>query len=493
MAHSTIPGMFVREMKPYIEELVEMAASAVPGKDSEAEKKLKAVINFWAANQYISREEYKSYRERAMDGLVVAQGGRKRRTYALPVWFGDRTAPWHELPASYMLEPMIRHPDRPIARHEIKVKRYSEKQPSERVRQLLEEYFENIDLKYLPTGDNPTGETKKYKLWLDPMGQLVKQNKETRETKTVCNGYGWSVKFCQDMQDEGVPEALGERREEYREEQHQKRMQDMQARERNRAAKPRSPGRRPYSSSSDKDRGRDYRRDSGSMSRSRSTSSSVSRGSRGDRDESYDRRRQSSRDGSRDYPEGSSHLDDRRHSDQRPLLNQYGRPSRWSDRRSGYQQPNRGNYGGPGGNNYNNSNYPGQGFSQASQPPNFPASYPPPSPMAGQVPGYPNAQFPPPPPPPFGAPGTSVPPPPPPPNYNGPYPGAPPNMGGYQNNPYNYGNSNFAYGNQGGYGGQAQGGSRGGFGGGFQGRGGYNQRGGYHRPQQGRGGGSRWS
>ncbi|EAT81610.2 hypothetical protein SNOG_11111 [Parastagonospora nodorum SN15] len=209
-------GIFGRESMSFIPELIELAAAYSPEKDSQAEKKLRALLNYWAINQLLSADDLKSLQEQAEEALLIAQGVTpvRRRNYLLPEYHGDRNAPWHELPASYMLEQMIKHPNRPIDPRRIKVAKFDKKPVSAHVRKLLDNYFENIDLKYVPTGDNPNGETKKHKLWLDPMGQLVKQNKETGEIDTVYNGYGWSMKLCQDMQEDGVPQTIKVAREE---------------------------------------------------------------------------------------------------------------------------------------------------------------------------------------------------------------------------------------------------------------------------------------
>lgn len=219
-----------KTLMPHISDLCELAAQAVVRNSSSQSSKIKSVLNSWAHNKIIDINDFNHLRDRVKEGFAVAQGvaPTRKRTYALPEWFGDRNAPWHEQPASYMLEHLIKHPTRPIQPKSIDATRLSHRQPSERTRQLLEDYFENIDLDYIPTGDNPTGETKKYKLWLDSMGQLVKQNKETGETKTVCNGYGWSVDLCQDMQDNDVPDTIRLARAEH----HQKLQQETETRQR---------------------------------------------------------------------------------------------------------------------------------------------------------------------------------------------------------------------------------------------------------------------
>ncbi|CAN9331587.1 unnamed protein product [Alternaria alternata] len=216
-------GIFSDECESFVVDLIEQAAACITERASQLELKLRAIINYWTVNRLLSTENLKTCREKADEALLIAQGGMpvRKRNYLLPEFHGDRYAPWHDLPASYMLEQMIKYPKRPINPSKIQVQRLDKKPVSFHVRNLLDNFFEKIDLKYLPTGDNPTSETTKYKLSLDPMGQLVKQNKETGETVTVANGYGWSPKFCQDMQKFGVPENIKIAREDA------ERMEDM--------------------------------------------------------------------------------------------------------------------------------------------------------------------------------------------------------------------------------------------------------------------------
>ncbi|OAG04766.1 uncharacterized protein CC84DRAFT_1121439, partial [Paraphaeosphaeria sporulosa] len=441
-------GAIAVHLIPYIEKLAELAALAVPGKNSLAGHKLKAVFNSLAATACISAGDFESIRERVDEGVAVAQGAtpQLKRTHALPDWFGDRSVPWHELSASHMVEPLLKNPDRPIPTNAINATRFDQKQPSERTRKLLDNYFENIDLHYVPTADNPTGETKKYKLWLDSMGQLVKQNKETGEVVTVCNGYGWSTQFCQQMQANGIPDRVTELREEYSEKSARE-LRESRWRSDVHGYGPdlRSPRRR-FSYSSEKSNGRPSR---------------------------FEDRGRPSQDN---------------HNRKRP----HDRQSRWNDNQSGFPDPmpNRSAPAAqPRGSNapnaYPNMSMPQQVFPPPPPPPppHHAAGFvppPPPPPPPGQFPGYPMQGFPPPPPPPqhfHGAGGP--PPPPPPPNFQGPFHGAPPNAGDFQNNAYQFGlNTPPYHANRGGYAGQTQGnprggfqgGQRGGFRGGFQGQ-----------------------
>lgn len=513
-------GTFSKESASSIADLVDLAASCAFRKDSQQEKKLRAILNYWTINQLMSTEDLKSLQERADEGILVAQGGTpvRKRNYLLPDYHGDRSAPWHDLPAAYMLEHIIRHPKRPIDPSRIKIAKLDRKPVSPHVRKLLDNFFENIDLKYIPTGDNPTGETKKYKLSLDPMGQIVKQNKETGEIATMYNGYGWSMKFCQDMQKHGVPENVRIAREDI------ERMNDIEeSREltQNRRDERRyssSPRRRRQSSSES-----DYRRERGRHSRSRSRSHSRSRSRRGSassydsrrsrsrsRDRSYNRRYRSPRGKARGSDDPSQRYDDSESGQPRPPPRPYGMDSTQSGSQwNGSKAPNRHGQGSLGGNQHSGPPHPpqtfGRGFSTAQQPPFSAPPFPAQPPPMSQFPGpFPVGQYPPPPPPipgpqfqgPGGFPANMVPPPPPPPpppNFSGPYHPPPPNMTAMPQNPYSFGNqygnqqgNSYGFGNNGGYGQSS--GARGGYGGNTQG-GGYNNRGGYGGPQRGQRGG----
>lgn len=493
------PGLLGLELTTHLAELVELAALCATAKESQLEKKLRAIINYWAVNKLISNDTYNVLRERADESLLQAQGGTpvRKRNYLLPDYHGDRTAPWYELPASYMLDQMIRQPNRPLDPHRIKITRFEKKPVSTHVRKLLDNYFESIDLKHTPTGDNPSGETEKYNVWLDPMGQLVKRDKESGESITVSNGYGWSMKFCQDMQKDGVPESIKALREDI------ERMDAIPEREREQRHYSRSPRRRRRSSSLSS-RGRDWDRRSRSGSyASRSSYDSHSRS----RSRHRDHRRQSPRNEERGRSNRDRRNNDRENDSRRPPPRpvERGQSGHWN----GQQGPNRNNQGSPDDDQYppNAPQSLTPNFSQASQPPFNAPPFPPQPPMPNQFSGpFPMQPFPPPPPPmPFHAPGgfPGGVPPPPPPNFSGPFPPPPPNIA-TMSNPYDYTNQwnnfqqrnsqGFNQQNQGGFQNQAfnqnqsqgQGGfqdgfqgGRGSYGGSQSGGGNYNYRGGY--------------
>jgi hypothetical protein len=360
------------ELRPHIETLVELAAVAVGGNKSTHEIKLKAIINFWAASQCISADAFASICERFAIGLAVARGGTpiRKRTYALPEQFGDRNAPWHELPASYMVDHLVERPDQPINTNSIRASRLGQRQPSERVRGLLEEYFENIDLVYKPTGDNPTGGTKKYKLWLDSMGQLVKQNKVTGETKTVCNGYGWSVKFCQDMQDDGLPGRVAEKRENFRENIRlieERRRQDALRKRSSPSFSPSPPRRRRYSSSVSSRESDDDRSRTGDSDRPRTRDSNGEK--QYDRKDRPSQRHNRSNDAKHEYEHSSLHS-------QPP----------WNTNQANHPPNNSSRYSGLGNTGYVPSAH---GYPEVSQPFRYPPGFADQFPIENQMPYVP--------------------------------------------------------------------------------------------------------
>jgi hypothetical protein len=483
-------GMFSKAATPFISELVELAASCIYERGSRFEAKLKAILNYWAVNKLIDDESFKSFRERVDESLMIAQGGVpvRKRNYLLPDFHGDKTAPWYELPASYMLDQMIEQPNRPIDPYRIKVARLDKKPVSSHVRTLLDNYFETIDLKYTPTGDNPSSETEKYNLWLDPMGQLVKQDKETGDTATVCNGYGWSMKFCQDMQKDGVPESIRKAREDAEQAKATKSRVGMAEKRRDERDYSRSPQRRRRSPShSPRGRDRSQRGRSRSRSRSDSRGSMSSYDSYDDRSRSHarhhERRQRSPRDGSRHYNDRGGRFDDRDRDreDRRPPPQPVARDQpRGGPQWNTQNTPNRANQAGRG------NQYPPNPPQPYGQPPFNAPSFPPQPPLPGQFPGqFPGQHFPPPPMPPFQGPG-GLPagiPPPPPPNFGGQFPPMPPNVAAMPNNNYNMNNQfGNGYGNNFGYGNNQ---------GNFQGGNNYNNRGGYSDGRGGHGGSQR--
>ncbi|KAL1799313.1 hypothetical protein ACET3X_003350 [Alternaria dauci] len=459
-------GIFSDECESFVVDLIEQAATCITESASQLELKLRAIINYWTVNGLLSTESLKPCREKADEALLIAQGGMpvRKRNYLLPEFHGDRHAPWHDLPASYMLEPMINDPKRPINPAKIQIQRLDKKPVSPHVRNLLDDYFEKIDLKYMPTGDNPTSETTKYRLSLDPMGQLVKQNKETGETITVANGYGWSPKFCHDMQKFGVPENIKIAREDA------ERMEDMDDLPVTSMTRRDDRQNRPTISSSDSD----YKRERKGYNRSRSPSYSHSSGSSDDGHPPSRRRFGEETQGRRRISPRVSKLTRRVLEDQG--LVEMGRESKkYESDRSRREPPwydtDRNSQGSPGSYQHHAPPMPPQNYGQPySQPPQAPLNAPPfpPQHMPGQSQGqYPMSMapfdVPPPPPPQFQGPGDFVPPPPPP-NFSGvwtpppPPPSSqgawlhplPPNMNMASHGPQQGNQYGSQYGNQGG-------------------------------------------
>jgi hypothetical protein len=420
---------FAAHWKPDIEDLVECAAEATIENDTRHYNGLQMLINCWAMSGCINLQLYQYLRKRFAAGMAVARGGNplEKRTYRLPNMFGDRQSAWHLQPASYMIRPLIERPEVPINTNSIRPEQPASKEASDDVRAMIDDYFDNIDLAYKPTADNPTGETTKYKLWLDPLGQLVKQDKATREVTTVCNGYGWSPKFCAAMREHGCPRTIVEQRNAHLErltaqrEERKRRFGDTPAVAPSSSRQRNTPG---HSSSDD--------------------SRPTSRDSEG----SFNRDRRSSQDQGRFYDHGTR-FDRGRGDPQQP--NQYNRGSqhqnqRWNNRVE--PQAGRANYGAYGTDGNGRGNY-SQGPPQA--PPAFnnahgfqPPPPPPPPHLQGQ---YAGQTFPQPPPPPFQGGQVPYPPPPPPPNYDGSY-SSPPNMAGSPGHGYFQGGNNAGCGNQ---------------------------------------------
>jgi hypothetical protein len=493
----------------YIEGLVELVASCLRDKGTSFEKKLKALIMFWRTNELLPAKNVDSIIVATRKALSLAQSDAPPTTEktkpALPEWFGDRSASWDNLPASYLLRSMITNPARPINPRTIRIKNFGKQEPSERICGLLEEYFNNVGLAYRPSGDLVVDEPAQDTLWLDPVGNLVRQAKTTNEVTSISNAYGWTIKTCKSIKEHGVPENIHKARNEYQSGRafvDELDIEGIDRRDRRGYAgdRSRSPKRRRYSSVSDHDRHSRHRSyDSRSSSRSSYNDRDDRPSSRDDRPSSRDKRRERPRTSKFDDKEYDKRGRDRdREFDQRrPPPNSYSRglaqpnaqaPSRWS----GNSSSNQDNYSDPSMSNiYNAPPLPNGGFNQVQGPPPpppfdpafFNLPQPPPLgqfPMPSISPSYPGAP---------GGPVAGVSVPPPPPNFSQPFYNNLPQMGGYFNNGYNsFGNGsgqNFGGNNQG-YGGFNRGG--------FQ-SGGYNGRGRFQGSnQRGRGGGgNRWN
>lgn len=436
-------GIFGKDFAPYLVELAELAAASMAIRESEAEKKLKALINFWTINELINGDDAKTLQERAQEALTIAQGGTplRKSNYFLPEYHGHFNDPWFDLPASYMLEEAIKNPEETIDRPFVRVKKLDKKPVPPHVRGLLDSFFENLDLEYNPIGDNLARDANKRNLALDRLGQIVKYSIETGKTTVAWNGYGWSPQLCRDMQSHGIPRAIISARNEVRTEKQRllrrKLTYQFQELEHDRERERRRRSRSLIS------------RDSRSWSRERSRSRSRPRHSpdRAGRRGSYDP------DPPRELPA----------SQERDLAES---GSRW-------------NQASPGNNPdpmpqppFNMSSFPQNNGHFSGQLPMQPFPLPHPFQQGSFAAGIP----------------------PPPPNFTGPFPHPPPYMAAMPTNQYNNNSDQFGngYGNISGnynqYSGNFQGG-RGGFRGGYQGRG--NNRGGYGGSQRGYRGG-RW-
>lgn len=199
------------ELVESLNELVELVAACISKKNSPSENRLMAILNSWYINGLVNAEDTALLRDTAMETWRVAQGGTPalvpKRNYVLPEFHGNKSARWQQLPASHMLEQIAKFPGQPINGANMTIAKLDKKQVSQSVRKLVDNFHENLKLDYKPSGDNHSGGTKQHKLSLDPIGQLVKQDKRTRKRVIVSNRYGWSTEMCKDMLKDGIPGA----------------------------------------------------------------------------------------------------------------------------------------------------------------------------------------------------------------------------------------------------------------------------------------------
>lgn len=445
-------------------------------------KKLQSIVNFWATSGCIDEEQFDGLRCSYAEGVLAAQGGGPPwvRTYKLPKYHGIRDAAWYHLPASLMAEELIYKPGQPTSPEHLRARRLSSRRASPSVRAQLDQFFETIDLVYRPTGDNFAGETKKYHLWLDNMGQIVAHDKATGETKTVCNGYGWSPDFARQMMLDGIPSTVAEKRAAHHRDNQHRRLSSEPSRFGRPTSRDSEQGSSDFTqynrpTSRDSDRGRYFDR----------------RPSSRDYDDRYQDGRHSSFGDTSSFQRHSSRDDSLSHH-HRSRFHNSGPRIRANDEADGTGFRDRDNSG------YTQSY---QGFTQAPNQFTTPPAPPmPPMQYAGHAMGQSMQSFPysggqvPPPPFHHGS-GAAPPPPPPPSSYNGSYNNAA-NMTGPHSNAYPQGANNPGYGyqadnsaynnNRGGHSSVSRGGNHSGFRGGYQGRAGNRgrYRGGYRGGNQ---------
>lgn len=199
------PKVAANAMNSSIGTLIELVAYHATRKGANIEKALRKIVNEWASRSFISAADYEVYRDLAQDAITVAKGATITR--ALPEWHGDINTKWNELPTTTMTAPMIENSGR-AKTNQISRTRLNNKMPLGYVRELLDGFFHNNDLKYRPDSNNPTVATQGYELVLNPMGHIVKQMKDTSKPKLTTTAYGWSQNFSVDMLVRGIPKKI---------------------------------------------------------------------------------------------------------------------------------------------------------------------------------------------------------------------------------------------------------------------------------------------
>ncbi|KAF2871292.1 hypothetical protein BDV95DRAFT_573693 [Massariosphaeria phaeospora] len=179
---------------------------------------ISSILEFWRMNQILTDREWYLMKQAQKKGRDRAESTREtgaipwpqsKSKYTLPNYSGvDDRLLWYELPASTMLDPMIKNHVKPIFPNALRREPFKTDYAGDDVSEALDDYFEDLDLEWTPTADNPTGETASHRLWIDSMGHLHKRNKQTGEVKSMGNGYGWSLDFCKQMKLFDIPKNI---------------------------------------------------------------------------------------------------------------------------------------------------------------------------------------------------------------------------------------------------------------------------------------------
>ncbi|KAF2462754.1 uncharacterized protein BDR25DRAFT_308133 [Lindgomyces ingoldianus] len=212
-------GAMVDELQHHIEELVVLAAAGIFRKGSKLEGKLNAILRMWEVNRVFSHDRCEIICMKAAQALKQSQPRQPKGTasrapsYTLPVI--PRDIPWYELPASTMLEELYLHPDKAVDIKKLKVKTFASAIPSQKTKDLLDEYWETVEaMDWRATAnETPGGFNYEY----DNFGQTVRVNKITGEKKTMFNYYGWSIPWCEEIKEHGKPLCILDNREDVQE------------------------------------------------------------------------------------------------------------------------------------------------------------------------------------------------------------------------------------------------------------------------------------
>ncbi|KAF2280007.1 uncharacterized protein EI97DRAFT_429764 [Westerdykella ornata] len=186
MQSTNVFNDFVYDMQYYIEELVDLVASALRQKGTEYETRLKELVALWN-DKFADEDDAKWLRERLHNTLDVAQGdlspNKKLRTYHLPLQLRTERAPLWALPASYALD-IVATQDGPSASSWIPLARFPKRRPSKKAKAVLDELFDKLDALDGPIRtDGPEG-----------------RGKRPGSLGAPVNAYGWSPEACAQME-----------------------------------------------------------------------------------------------------------------------------------------------------------------------------------------------------------------------------------------------------------------------------------------------------
>ncbi|KAH7135253.1 hypothetical protein B0J11DRAFT_517983 [Dendryphion nanum] len=211
--------------KPYMEDLAELVASVAIAKDTWFVRVLHCFLGQWHRQNLYTAGELKY--------LIRRLGNASKRARdeippepVLPKFLGDKPARFYDLPASTMLRPLIKRPNRPLSSYDIRSTEFSGKQPSDRILQLLDDFFDEIDLRTKPIQAEKDPDTESdatsrvgenvqyYKAWRNKQCSFSGLDlRFVEQEATGRNALGWSDQFCEQWKENRLANIIHAERE----------------------------------------------------------------------------------------------------------------------------------------------------------------------------------------------------------------------------------------------------------------------------------------
>lgn len=270
----------IAKLKELFEALVELVAQSAANEDGTHTvtfNQLIAILGQLSKAQALTHHELKRLirtiglaAQRARGEIppkpVVAKEDWRFENFGPNVW---------DLPASVLVDHLIKNPDRPMDTYPAKLPDIQFGEPSRKIQHALDDFWDEVDMRVGPpspqNGPNPEPNIVKdeeyHEAWANKDAMFFGLSNANPEV-TPRNHFGWSLDLCADMNETGIPRSVVAQRKAL-EEEHESRLREQPSRGRLRSLSPSRSGydggrydERDYHGSSSRSSGRPISRDS---------------------------------------------------------------------------------------------------------------------------------------------------------------------------------------------------------------------------------------